>query len=125
MIAVRAGAGKIVSGSPARELMSGEDGGGKGEWAEMDACTGGGVDAGCRWLEQPRNLYLDWGYGLAFDIPRGASTAISTSWLELICLSSEGSLARATRRRFFCGLVIGVNIWRRFPFLRSDTRGKV
>jgi hypothetical protein len=125
---VREGAGRIVSGRPASELTSGEDGGGEGDgeevWTEIDAdMAGGGVDAGCCWLER-RDLYLDWGWGLAFDTRRGASTTISTSSSESICLcSSEGSLARATRRRFFRGLVTGVNISRRFPFLRGDTRG--
>jgi hypothetical protein len=47
----RAGAGRIVSGRPARELTSGEDGGGDGDGEdvcmEMGACTGDGVEAGC------------------------------------------------------------------------------
>jgi hypothetical protein len=51
MISVRAGAGRIVSGRPASESTSGEDGGGDGDGedvcTEIDACAGGGVDAGC------------------------------------------------------------------------------
>jgi hypothetical protein len=77
-------------------------------------------------LTRTAGLVLVLGWGLAFDTRRGASTTISTSSSESICLcSSEGSPARATRRRFFRGLVIGVNIWPRFPFLRGDTRGAI
>jgi hypothetical protein len=125
---VRAGAGRIVSGRPASELTSGEDGGGEGDGEEV--CTeidadmaGGGVDAGCCWLER-RDLYLDWGWAWPSIRAAAHRRRSQPRRQSLICsCSSEGSLARATRRRFFRGLVTGVNICRRFPFLRGDTRG--
>ena len=58
---MRAGAGRIVSGRPSSELTSEEEGGGEDAgdvvWTEMDAdMAGGGVDAGCCWLER---RYMD------------------------------------------------------------------
>ena len=60
---VQAGAGRVVSGKPLSESTSGEEGGGEDAgddiWTEMDAdMAGGGVDAGCCWLEW---RYLDLG----------------------------------------------------------------
>ena len=121
---MRAGAGRIVSGRLSSELTSGEEGGGEeaGDdvWTDMDADTaGGGVDAGCCWLER-RYLDLGWGF-LAFGARCGMSTTISTSSSE--SSASAGSGGGATRRRCLRGLVVGVYILCRFPFLRGDTRG--
>ena len=121
---MRAGAGRIVSGRLSSELTSGEEGGvedvGDDVWTEMDAdMAGGGVDAVCCWLEW-RYLDLGWGF-LAFGARCGISTTISTSSSE--SSASAGSRGGATRRRCLRGLVVGVYILRRFPFLRGDTRG--
>ena len=121
---MRAGAGRIVSGRLSSELTSGEEGGGEeaGDdvWTDMDSDTaGGGVDAGCCWLER-RYLDLGWGF-LAFGARCGMSMTISTSSSE--SSASAGSRGGATRRRCLRGLVVGVYMLRRFPFLRGDTRG--
>ena len=44
-------AGKMVSGRPASELTSGEEGGGEDAGEDVDI-AGGGVDAGYCWLER-------------------------------------------------------------------------
>jgi hypothetical protein len=128
---VRAGAGRIVSGRPVSELTSGDDDGGDGYgdgeevWAEINAGMGGEDDAGCCRLVR-RDLYLGCGWGLTgltFDTRRSASITISISLSESICLcSSEGSLARPTRRRFS---VAGhrCEYMTSFPVLPGDTRG--
>ena len=59
--------------------------------------------------------------GLAFGARCGISTMISTSSSR--SSGSAGSRGGATRRRCLRGLVVGVYILRRFPFLRGDTRG--
>ena len=117
---MRAGAGKIVNGRPSSKLTSGEEGEGEDAgndvWTEMDADTaGGGVDAGCCWLER---RFLDLGWGLAFGARCGISTTISTSSSEWS--ASAGSRGGARRRRCLRGLVVGVYILRRLPFLRGD-----
>ena len=104
-------------------MTSGEGGGGEdaGEdvWMEMDAdTTGSGVDAGCCWLAR---RYSDVGWGLAFGARCSISTMISTSSSK--SSASAGSRGGATKRRCLRGLVVGVYILRRFPFLRGDTRG--
>ena len=88
----------------------------------MDAdMAGGGVDAGCCWLER-QHLDLGWGF-LSFGARCGISTTISTSSSE--SSASAGSRGGATRRRCLRGLIVGVYILRRFPFLRGDTRGVI
>ena len=100
------------------EERGGEDAGGD-VWKEMDAdMAGGGVNAGRCWLER---RYLDLGWGLEFvalaAYRRRSEPPSSKS------SGSAGSPDGATRRRCLGGLVVGVYIERRFPFLRGDRRG--
>ena len=96
---MRAGAGKIVSGRLLRGLTSGEEGGGEDAgdeiWTEMDAdMAGGGVDAGCCWLER---RYLD--FGLRLDLRCALRYIDDNLYSSSESSGSAGSRGRATRRR--------------------------